>query len=88
MRWRRTCSIVASREGTVPEIVPDGTNALLIEKGDAKALAENVLLLAGNSQLRETMGQANRRRFEEKYTLEKYGEAMIDAFKQMEALYG
>jgi len=77
--------IVASREGTVPEIVADGTNALLVEKGDAKALADKILLLADDPPLREKMGQANRRRFEETYTLEKYGEAMIGAFKQMEA---
>ena len=77
--------IVASREGTIPEIVPDSTNALLFEKGDAKTLAENVLFLADHSSLREKMGQANRRRFEEKYTLEKYGEAMIKVFQKMEA---
>lgn len=80
--------IVASREGTIPEIVPDGTNALLIEKGDARALAEKVLLLAGDLPLREKMGRANRSRFEETYTLQKYGEAMIKAFQQMENLYG
>ncbi len=80
--------MVASREGTIPEIVPEGTNALLVEKGDAKAWAEKILLLADDRPLREKMGQANRRRFEETYTLEKYGEAMIKTFKQMEALYG
>lgn len=79
-------AVVASREGTVPEIVPDGTNALLVEKGDAKALAEKILILAGDRNLREKMGRANRRRFEETYTIEKYGEAMIKAFKQMETL--
>jgi glycosyltransferase involved in cell wall biosynthesis len=78
--------IVASREGTVPEIVPDGTNALLVEKGDAKALADKILLLADDRHLCEKMGKSNRRRFEEKYTIEKYGESMIKAFKQMEAL--
>ncbi len=78
--------IVASVEGTVPEIVPDGTNALLVEKGDAKALADKILILAGDGQLREKMGQANRRRFEEKYTLEKYGATMINAFQEMEVL--
>lgn len=77
--------IVASREGTIPEIVEDGTNALLIEKGDAKALADKILLLADDRHLREKMGQTNRRRFEEAYTLEIYGEAMINAFRQMEA---
>jgi glycosyltransferase involved in cell wall biosynthesis len=76
--------IVASREGTIPEIVPDGVDSLLIEKGDAKALVEKILLLADDRHLREKMGQANRRRFEEKYSLEKYGEAMIRAFEQME----
>jgi len=76
--------IVASREGTVPEIVPDGINALLIEKGNAKDLSRRILLLASDSQLRQKMGQANRLRFQEKYCLEKYGEAMVAAFMQME----
>jgi glycosyltransferase involved in cell wall biosynthesis len=75
--------IVASREGTVPEIVENGTNALLIEKGDAKALADKVLLLAGDRHLREEMGRANRRRYEEKYTLERYGESMTRVFQQL-----
>jgi glycosyltransferase involved in cell wall biosynthesis len=75
--------IVASREGTVPEIVPDGTNALLVEKGDAKALADKILLLADDLHLREKMGRANRRRFEETYTLGKYGENMIKVFRQL-----
>jgi len=79
--------IVASREGTVPEIVPDGIHALLVEKGHAKALAENVLRLAADPARRQQMGQANRRRFEDTYALEKYGQAMIRAFQQMEALY-
>jgi glycosyltransferase involved in cell wall biosynthesis len=78
-------AIVASREGTVPEIVPDGTNAFLIEKGDAKALGQKVLILAGDRQLRENMGKANRQRFEETYTLQKYGENMTKAFQNMEA---
>jgi len=80
--------IVASREGTVPEIVPDGTNALLVKKGDAKELTDKILILADDRPLREKMGQANRRRFEEKYSLEKYGANMISAFKQLETLYG
>jgi len=80
-------AIVASKEGTIPEIVPNNTNALLIGKEDAKDLADKVLLLAGDRHLREKMGQANRCRFEEMYTVEKYGNAMIKAFQQMEDLY-
>jgi len=77
--------IVASREGTIPEIVHDGTNALLVEKGDVKDLAEKVIFLADDLPLRQKMGEANRRRFEEVYTVEKYGANMIKAFKLMDA---
>lgn len=79
--------IVASREGTVPEIVLDGKNALLVEKTNAVALANQVLSLAQDPALRQRMGQANRLRFEEKYCLPKYGQAMIDVFHQMDLLY-
>jgi glycosyltransferase involved in cell wall biosynthesis len=79
--------IVASLEGTVPEIVADGQNALLVAKGDAKAMAEKILYLARDRHLSEEMGKANRRRFEERYTVEKYGEAMIKAFQRMESMY-
>jgi glycosyltransferase involved in cell wall biosynthesis len=75
--------IVASREGTVPEIVPDQTNALLVKKGDAKDLADKILLLANNGHLRDKIGRANRLRFEKSYTLEKYGENMIRVFHQL-----
>ncbi len=79
--------IVASREGTIPEIVQHGINALLVEKGYAQALIEKIQLLADDPQLRQRMGQANRRRYQEHYSVDIYGAHMIKAFEQIGALY-
>lgn len=78
--------IVASREGTIPEILPDEDHGLLFEKGNAQALAAKVLTLVEDGPRRRAMGLANRERFEKVYSLEKYGAYMINAFKKIEAL--
>ncbi len=78
--------VVASREGSIPEIVPEDTNALLVDKGDAKALADKILLLADNRHLREEMGQANRRRYLNHYSPEVYGRNMIEVFEQIHGI--
>jgi glycosyltransferase involved in cell wall biosynthesis len=72
--------IVASREGTIPEILPSDKHGFLFEKGNIKALCDQVLALAGDEDLRRKMGAANRKRFEEVYSLEKYGKRMMEVF--------
>ena len=76
--------IVASREGTIPETIPDERHGLLFEKGNARALASQVLALLQDEGRRKLMGQANRRRFEEVYRLEKYGACMTRIFDRLE----
>lgn len=73
--------IVASREGTIPEIIPDERYGILFEKGDAQALAESVLALVVDEGRRTAMGASNRARFEQNYCLEVYGRRMQDAFR-------
>ncbi|MDD5681394.1 MAG: glycosyltransferase family 4 protein [Candidatus Omnitrophica bacterium] len=75
--------IVASREGTIPEIIPDERYGILFEKGDAQALAEKVLTLVVDEGRRKTMGASNRTRFEQNYCLEVYGRRMQDAFRAL-----
>ncbi|MDO8675156.1 MAG: glycosyltransferase family 4 protein [Candidatus Omnitrophota bacterium] len=78
--------VVASREGSIPEIVPEDTNALLVDKGDAKALADKILLLADDRHLREEMGQANRRRYLDHYSPQVYGRKMVEVFEQIHGI--
>jgi glycosyltransferase involved in cell wall biosynthesis len=63
--------VIATRVGGIPEIVEDGKSGFLIERGDTRALAEKILLLADAPGLRESMGQAGRGICREKFDLRK-----------------
>jgi len=50
--------IVATRGGAFPEIVEDGRSGLLVERGDAQALAGAILQLLSNPRQRIALAQA------------------------------
>ena len=60
--------VAASAVAGIPEEVDDGRTGLLIPPGDADALAAAVGRLAGDEDLRRTLGAAGRRRYEEHFT--------------------
>jgi glycosyltransferase involved in cell wall biosynthesis len=76
--------VVASCEGTIPEIVVDGQTGVLFEKGNARACADGVLRLLIDPDSRRSMGLAGRKRFEDVFAVDKYGAAMVNVFKDME----
>ncbi|MBF0386302.1 MAG: glycosyltransferase family 4 protein [Candidatus Omnitrophica bacterium] len=76
--------IVASDEGTIPEILLDEGHGLLFAKGEASELVAKILWLAENEVHRKTMGVANRKRFEEVYSLEQYGAIMTNIFRTLD----
>lgn len=75
--------IIASIEGNIPEIIPDGLSGFLVPKGDDVQLAQKILGLAKDEQLRKTMGQRNRQRYVQMYSPQQYGQRMIDTFVQI-----
>ena len=52
--------IVATRVGGMPEIVEDGENGFLVEPRNPGQIAERILLLLKDDQLREKMARSNR----------------------------
>jgi glycosyltransferase involved in cell wall biosynthesis len=62
--------VVASRLGGLPTTVADGATGLLCEPGDAADLARKIEMLLDDPELRQRMGRAGRRRFEEHYSWE------------------
>ncbi len=52
--------VVTSRLSGIPELVSDGVNGLLTAPGDAVALADALLRLHGDRELRRRLGQAGR----------------------------
>jgi glycosyltransferase involved in cell wall biosynthesis len=54
--------VVATRVGGVGEVVDDGLTGLLTPSGDDARLAEHILTLANNPDVRDRMGRAGRER--------------------------
>jgi glycosyltransferase involved in cell wall biosynthesis len=52
--------VVATRVGGIPEIVSDGVTGLLVPARDPRALADAILRLAGDAELRDRFGGAAR----------------------------
>jgi len=59
--------VIATRGGAFPELVEDEKTGLLVERGDAEALAEAILRLLENDNLRIAMGEAGQQRAVEKF---------------------
>lgn len=68
--------VVASRVGSVPEMIVDGETGALCEPGDIDAFASAALRLLRDSELRRRMGEAGRdrihREFREEIMIEQY----------------
>ena len=64
-------AIVASRVGQLAEILDDGETALLVDPGDAEALAAAIVRLAADDGLRNRLGANARKLVMERYTWER-----------------
>ena len=53
----------------IPGIVDDGKTGFLVPKHDVSALADKILLLLSNPDLRCNMGKAGKEKFEKEFTL-------------------
>ncbi|MHB8742778.1 MAG: glycosyltransferase family 4 protein [Sulfuricaulis sp.] len=54
-------AVIAPRVGPVEEIITDAVTGLLIEPGNAAQMAEKIIILAGDPELRQRLGEAGRR---------------------------
>ena len=62
--------VVATNVGGIPESVIDGYNGFLVPPRDPKALADKIIELIDNPELRTNMGERSRKIAEEKYSLD------------------
>ena len=61
--------VVANRVGGVPDVVRDAVDGYLVEPGDVEGAAERLALVASDSTLRRTLGEAGRARVRERYAV-------------------
>jgi glycosyltransferase involved in cell wall biosynthesis len=67
----RSRPVIASAVGGLPEIVADGETGLVVPSGDAEALAEAIVALAGDPERAARMGAAGRERALAEFTPER-----------------
>ena len=72
--------VVATAVGGTPEIVADGETGFLVPPGDAPAVAEAALSLAGDPATASAMSRASRRRVEERYSTVRMTEATLAVY--------
>ena len=71
--------IVASDSSSMPELVANDRGGFLCPVGDAKQFAARVNELAESASLRQQMGEYNRARVEEKFTLQR----MVNEYREL-----
>ncbi len=72
--------IVASDCSAIPELVDEGKGGFLCPVGDVDAFAEKINILADSPELRYEMGEYNRAKAEEKFTLNRMVKEYKDLF--------
>jgi glycosyltransferase involved in cell wall biosynthesis len=74
--------IVASRQGQIAEVLEDEKTALLVEPGDAQALAQSILRLSRERELRESLGAAARSAATQRHTWAHNAERVLAAYRE------
>ena len=79
MQWG--LPIISSNEGAIPEVVLNGTTGYIVDPKDYAQIADHVLRLINDDQLRTRMGRAGREAYERSYTIESYEKRLQDGLK-------
>jgi glycosyltransferase involved in cell wall biosynthesis len=75
--------VVATAQGGVPDLVDEGRTGYLVPVGDAKAVADRLETLIRQPALRATMGEEGRRRFVERFTLDRFDAGIWSIFEKV-----
>jgi glycosyltransferase involved in cell wall biosynthesis len=75
--------VVASRIGGLTESVLDGRTGLLVPPRDPSALAEAIIRLLGDANLRTALGQQGRRHIEEHFDWRRSLEQTVDVYSEL-----
>ena len=77
---RAGCTIVSTSVGGIPEVIRDGREGLLVPPRDTPVLANAIDRLLSDETASLQLGRAARERFEQNYSLEKFGTEAVRAF--------
>ena len=70
---------ISTNEGAISEIIDDGKTGFIVDKDNPQMLAEKLEVLIKDAALRQEMGNAGKKKFEEGYTLEIFEHNIFNA---------
>lgn len=76
-------AVVASDVGGIPEVIQNGVNGILAPPGDRHALAESLLELMENKEVRESMGRALKGRINRVFQASKTAEETLKVYSEL-----
>ncbi|MCU1266075.1 MAG: glycosyl transferase, group 1 [Acidobacteria bacterium] len=72
--------IIGTRVGGIPELIEDSVSGYLVDRGDDQAMAEKILRLAADADLRKQMGKRGKIIAHEKFDLAKSVAKLIECY--------
>jgi glycosyltransferase involved in cell wall biosynthesis len=72
--------VVATRVGGIPELITNGESGFLVERGDTAAMAEHIMTLLADRELRARLGQTGRETVSAKFDLRKNVAQLISSY--------
>ncbi|MCX6829226.1 MAG: glycosyltransferase [candidate division Zixibacteria bacterium] len=75
--------VIASDVGGIPEVVEDGETGILVRPGDPESLAEAIMKLASDVELRKRMGKAGKEMVGRKYRWQASIDQMVQLYERL-----
>ncbi|MDJ0617238.1 MAG: glycosyltransferase family 4 protein [Calothrix sp. MO_192.B10] len=79
----RSLPVIGSRVGGIPEAILHEKTGIVVDSGDASILAEAILHLLNNDNLRVEMGKAGYQRAYELFSWEKVSQNLLNEYKNL-----
>ncbi len=73
--------VISTNISAIPDIIDDGITGFLVEPNSPSQIAEKLEILINNPEMRVHMGLKGRKKYEEKFTLEKFEENLSKVLK-------
>jgi len=75
--------VISTFEGGIPDMVIKGVTGFLCKQKDAVCLADKIEILIKDPELRNNMGNAGRKRYEENFSLEQFEKSFVEILSKI-----
>lgn len=75
--------VISTKVGSIPEMIVEGVNGILVNPGDTLALKDAILLLVNNPEIGEAMGKASQKLCQERHNIANLYTGLAEIYSQL-----